>query len=53
MKRKRNIDKRVSIHFTLPPALLRAIEEQAKRENRNRSNFITEALRQYLNGVEE
>ncbi len=52
MLRKRNLDKRVSIHFTLPPELLRAIEEQAKRENRNRSNMICEAMRQYLKNAE-
>ena len=48
MRKKRNIDKRQTIHITIPPELLREVEEQAKTENRNRSNMITEAIRQYL-----
>ncbi len=48
MKKKRNIDKRIKIHITIPPSLVREIEDRAEYENRNRSNMICEAVRQYL-----
>ena len=48
MKKVRNADKRIKVAITMPPQLMREIEEQAKNENRNRSNMVCEALRQYL-----
>jgi metal-responsive CopG/Arc/MetJ family transcriptional regulator len=48
MKKVRNRDKRITITVTLAPALIRAVEMQAEKENRNRSNMISEAIRTYL-----
>jgi metal-responsive CopG/Arc/MetJ family transcriptional regulator len=48
MKKVRNRDKRIQMAVTAPPALVRAVEMQAERENRNRSNMVCEAIRVYL-----
>jgi metal-responsive CopG/Arc/MetJ family transcriptional regulator len=48
MKKVRNRDKRITITVTLAPSLISEIEEQAKNEQRNRSNMISCAIREYL-----
>jgi CopG family transcriptional regulator/antitoxin EndoAI len=37
-----------TMSLSLPPKLLKAITSQAKREGKTKSEFIREALRQYL-----
>lgn len=40
--------KSVAIHITIPEELLREVDKQAEREQRNRSEILREAVRRYL-----
>jgi metal-responsive CopG/Arc/MetJ family transcriptional regulator len=48
MPKKRNRDKRVKITMTIAPSLLMSLEERCKAENRNRSNMMSEMVREGL-----
>lgn len=41
------------INFSIPTALLRRMDRLAEEESRNRSEFLREAVRQYLQEREE
>ncbi|MBI3342654.1 ribbon-helix-helix protein, CopG family [Candidatus Gottesmanbacteria bacterium] len=41
------------INFSIPTALLRQMDRTAEIESRNRSEFLREAIRQYLQEREE
>lgn len=42
-----------TVNIALPKELLKKIDEQAKREYRNRSELIRESLRMYLNNIQD
>ncbi len=41
------------INFSIPTALLRRMDRLAEEESRNRSEFLREAIRQYMQEREE